>query len=90
MEDAKLCPTRDGERLIEALIVAIDRRRMADDEAARAHDDWVRAVTAFAQWMLPKDAAIDEKYLMWYGQRLVQVETTMSGPKVSFPAVGQR
>jgi hypothetical protein len=71
--DAKLSPTREGERLLEAWFVSQDLAAKAKEHLRRAENDLADAQASLSKWMLPADAKVGDTVLMWHGHRLIQV-----------------
>lgn len=73
-QTSMLEPTREGEKLLKEWYAARDRFEQAERELSRARCDKDNAENAFVKWMLPEDAKAGERFLMWHGAQLVQVE----------------
>lgn len=78
-QDAKLEPTREGEKLLKEWYAARDRHERAKRDESATRCDLANAEIAFAKWMLPPDAKTGERFLMWHYQQLIQVEKTEPG-----------
>lgn len=74
MTDYTTTPNRDGADLIKDWLHAQERLRRAKSEVNSAECDVNNSMRALAKWMLPTDARAGEKFCVWFGDSLIQVE----------------
>lgn len=91
-------PTLEGIKLVKAWQAAEEYLARNKQEVVRAECDLSNAVTALGRWMCPGDVKPGEKFCVWYGDSLIQVELlTPDAPgvaastyKISVRARGRR
>lgn len=71
--------TSDGERLIKAWLGAQESVQRAKSNLNGAECDLSNTQEALAKWLIPEDAKPGEKFSVWFGDSLIQVEIPSPG-----------
>lgn len=65
--------TGETDNKIKAWKNAWIRQERAEEEERSARTALMNATNELAKWLMPPDAAIDEKFSIWYGDSLITV-----------------
>ena len=69
-------PTSDGKGFIDRWKDAQEELRRCKSALNSAECEVSNSTNALGKWMMPDDAATEEKICVWYGDSLIQVTKT--------------
>lgn len=72
-------PANEGKDLIESWQSAMKAVEFAKDALRGAETNLTNAINLLGKWMLPRDAKSGEKFSVWNGSELIEVEYTING-----------
>lgn len=72
-------PTDEGKRHVDRWREAQTDLSTAKSRLSTAECELANATAALGKWMCPADAKVGEKFCVWYGDSLIEVELSVTG-----------